>query len=197
MGDSARDPEGERNGGERALEGVRVLDLTRVVAGPFATALLADLGAEVIKVERPGTGDDYRYGPSEKGRTSLSFQNVNRGKLSNTLDVRKAEGRALLLRLCEGADVLVENFRSGFLDAQGLDSATLQARNPRLVVASLAQAGPLLMAAGWDDAPLEIVKLASAQPRGPGADDRARRVAELMNQPTLSLPEAHALLQVM
>ena len=64
----------------RVLEGLRILDLTRVVAGPFATAILADLGAEVVKVERPGTGDDYRYGPSRKGQTSLSFQNTNRGK---------------------------------------------------------------------------------------------------------------------
>ncbi len=129
----------------RLLEGVRVLDLTRVVAGPFATAVLADLGAEIIKVERPGTGDDYRYGPSPKGETSLSFQNVNRGKRSITLDVRQPEGKELLLRLCEGADALVENFRAGFLAKQGLGPGVLQARNPRLVVASLSgfgQTGP-------------------------------------------------------
>ena len=83
----------------RVLEGVRVLDLTRVVAGPFATAVLADLGADVVKVERPGTGDDYRYGPSEKGRTSLSFQNVNRGKRSITLDLRTPEGAEILKKL--------------------------------------------------------------------------------------------------
>jgi crotonobetainyl-CoA:carnitine CoA-transferase CaiB-like acyl-CoA transferase len=126
---------------QRALEGIRVLDLTRVVAGPFATAVLADLGATVIKVERPGTGDDYRYGPSPKGQTSLSFENTNRGKHSITLDVRKREGRELLLRLAEGADALVENFRSGFLGRQGLGPDVLQARNPRLVVASLSGFG--------------------------------------------------------
>ena len=82
----------------RVLEGVRILDLTRVVAGPFATAVLADLGADVIKVERPRTGDDYRYGPSPRGQTSLSFQNTNRGKRSITLDVRAPAGRDLLLR---------------------------------------------------------------------------------------------------
>jgi crotonobetainyl-CoA:carnitine CoA-transferase CaiB-like acyl-CoA transferase len=126
---------------QRPLEGIRVLDLTRVVAGPFATAVLADLGATVIKVERPGTGDDYRYGPSPKGQTSLSFENTNRGKHSITLDVRKPEGRELLLRLAEGGDALVENFRSGFLARQGLGPDVLQARNPRLVVASLSGFG--------------------------------------------------------
>jgi len=129
----------------RVLEGLRVLDLTRVVAGPFATAILADLGADVIKIERPGTGDDYRYGPSPKGETSLSFQNTNRGKRSITLDLRHPDGKALLLRLCEGADVLVENFRAGFLAAQGLGPEVLQARNKRLLVGSLSgfgQTGP-------------------------------------------------------
>jgi len=129
----------------RPLAGLRVLDLTRVVAGPFATAIFADLGAEVIKIERPGTGDDYRYGPSPPGQTSLSFQNNNRGKRSITLDVRAPEGRELLLRLVERADALVENFRAGYLASCGLGAEVLQARNPRLVVASLSgfgQTGP-------------------------------------------------------
>ena len=125
----------------RPLDGYRILDLTRVLAGPFATAILADLGAEVIKVERPGPGDDYRYGPSRKGETSLSFQNTNRGKRSITLDVRSPEGRELLLRLAERADALVENFRSGWLASQGLGPEVLQERNPRLVVAALSGFG--------------------------------------------------------
>ena len=125
----------------RVLEGVRILDLTRVVAGPFASAVLADLGADVVKVERPGTGDDYRYGPSARGQTSLSFQNTNRGKRSITLDVRRAEGRNLFLRLCERADAVMENFRAGWLASQGLGPDALQARNPRLVVASLSGFG--------------------------------------------------------
>ncbi|TFG91446.1 MAG: CoA transferase, partial [Myxococcales bacterium] len=104
----------------RVLAGFRILDLTRVVAGPFATAVLADLGADVIKLERPKTGDDYRYGPSPKGETSLSFQNTNRGKRSITLDLRMPEGRELFLRLVEGADAVVENFRAGWLARQGL-----------------------------------------------------------------------------
>ncbi len=137
----------------RVLDGVRILDLTRVVAGPFATAIFADLGADVVKVERPGTGDDYRYGPSQKGQTSLSFQNVNRGKRSITLDVRKPGGRDLLLRLAGGADALVENFRAGWLAEQGLSPAVLQAANPALVVASLSGfggTGPLAGRASYD-----------------------------------------------
>jgi len=125
----------------RVLGGIRILDLTRVVAGPFATAVLADLGADVIKVERPKTGDDYRYGPSPKGETSLSFQNTNRGKRSITLDVRTDEGRELFLRLVERADAVVENFRSGWLAQQGLSAEAIQARNPRCVVASLSGFG--------------------------------------------------------
>jgi CoA:oxalate CoA-transferase len=137
----------------RVLEGIRILDLTRVVAGPFATAVLADLGADVIKLERPGTGDDYRYGPSAKGQTSLSFQNTNRGKRSITLDVRKPQGRDLFLRLVERADAVVENFRSGFLDSQGLGADAIQARNPRCVVASLSgfgHTGPRAGQASYD-----------------------------------------------
>jgi len=137
----------------RVLDGVRVLDLTRVVAGPFATAILADLGADVIKVERPGTGDDYRYGPSARGQTSLSFQNTNRGKRSITLDVRRPEGRDLLLRLAERASAVVENFRSGFLAAHGLGADAIQQRNPRCVVASLSgfgHTGPWAGRASYD-----------------------------------------------
>ena len=143
----------------RVLEGVRILDLTRVVAGPFATAVLADLGADVIKVERPRTGDDYRYGPSPKGQTSLSFQNTNRGKRSITLDIRTERGREILLRLVERVDAVVENFRSGFLDSQGLGSEALQARNPRCVVASLSGFGHTGPRAG--DASYDIVAQAA------------------------------------
>jgi crotonobetainyl-CoA:carnitine CoA-transferase CaiB-like acyl-CoA transferase len=137
----------------RVLEGIRVLDLTRVVAGPFATAVLADLGADVIKVERPGTGDDYRYGPSPEGETSLSFQNTNRGKRSITLDLRRDEGRDLFLRLVERADAVVENFRAGWMASRGLAPEVVQARNPRCVVASLSgfgATGPLAGRASYD-----------------------------------------------
>jgi len=137
----------------RVLAGLRILDLTRVVAGPFATAVLADLGADVVKVERPKTGDDYRYGPSPRGETSLSFQNTNRGKRSITLDLREPEGRELFLRLVERADAVVENFRAGWLTRQGLSPAEIQVRNPRCVVASLSgfgATGPLAGRASYD-----------------------------------------------
>jgi crotonobetainyl-CoA:carnitine CoA-transferase CaiB-like acyl-CoA transferase len=137
----------------RVLDGIRVLDLTRIVAGPFATAVLADLGADVVKVERPGSGDDYRYGPSPKGETSLSFQNTNRGKRSITLDLRPPEGRDLFLRLVARADAVVENFRSGWLAARGLAPEVIQQRNPRCVVASLSgfgATGPQVGRASYD-----------------------------------------------
>jgi crotonobetainyl-CoA:carnitine CoA-transferase CaiB-like acyl-CoA transferase len=137
----------------RVLDGFRILDLTRVVAGPFATAILADLGAEVVKVERPRSGDDYRHGPSKPGETSLSFQNTNRGKRSITLDIRKDEGRELFLRLVENADCVSENFRAGWMSSRGLGPDVIQQRNPRCVVASLSgfgATGPLAGRASYD-----------------------------------------------
>jgi CoA:oxalate CoA-transferase len=137
----------------RVLEGIRILDLTRVVAGPFATAVLADLGADIVKLERPGTGDDYRYGPSPKGETSLSFQNINRGKRSITLDLRRDEGREIFLQLVERTDAVVENFRAGWLASQGLSPEVIQARNPSCVVASLSgfgTTGPMAGRASYD-----------------------------------------------
>ena len=143
----------------RVLDGIRILDLTRVVAGPFATATLADLGAEVVKLERPRTGDDYRHGPSQPGETSLSFQNTNRGKRSITLDLREDEGRKLFLRLVEHADCVVENFRAGWMASRGLGAEVIQQRNPRCVVASLSGFGATGPRAG--EASYDIVAQAS------------------------------------
>jgi CoA:oxalate CoA-transferase len=144
---------------DRVLDGIRVLDLTRVVAGPFATAILADLGADVIKIERPRTGDDYRHGPSKEGHTSLAFENTNRGKRSITLDVGTPAGRDVFLRLVERADAVVENFRAGWMAAHGLGPEVLQARNPRLVVAALSGFGATGPRAG--QASYDIVAQAS------------------------------------
>lgn len=132
------------------LAGLLVVDLSRVLAGPFCTRILADLGARVVKVERPRTGDDSRsYGPFVDGH-SLYFARVNRGKESIALDLKSADGRTVLDALLERADVLVENFRPGVMERLGYGPASLTARFPRLVALSLSgfgQTGP------WSDRP--------------------------------------------
>lgn len=133
--------------GSRAgpLAGLLVVDLSRVLAGPFATMLMADLGARVVKVEHPATGDDSRsYGPFLDGR-SLYFARVNRGKQSVVVDLKTPEGADLVRRLAARADVVVENFRPGVLDRLGLGAAALRAASPHLVVTSISgfgQTGP-------------------------------------------------------
>jgi crotonobetainyl-CoA:carnitine CoA-transferase CaiB-like acyl-CoA transferase len=117
----------------RPLDGMRVIDLTRVLAGPYATMLLADMGAEVIKVEEPGKGDDTRAWPAFAGGESTYFMSVNRGKKSVTLDLKAEAGKTVLRKLLAGADVLVENFRSGGLERLGFGDAELAAMNPSLV----------------------------------------------------------------
>ena len=142
------------------LAGIRVLDLTRILSGPFSTMLMADLGADIIKVEQPVTGDPARgNGPfikrvggkitPEEGQAddnfSTYFMSINRGKRSIAIDLGKPAGRGLLLRLVEHADVLIENFRPGTMTKWGLDYDSLKARNPRLVAASISgfgQTGP-------------------------------------------------------
>lgn len=131
--------------GSGPLSGLLIVDLTRVLAGPFATMMMADLGARVVKIERPGRGDDSRaYGPFIDGRSTY-FARVNRGKESVALDLRQEADRAVLLGLADRADVLIENFRPGVMDRLGLGWAALHARNPRLVYASVSgfgQTGP-------------------------------------------------------
>ncbi len=127
--------------GRRPLDGVRVLDFTRVLAGPYATALLADLGADIIKVEAPG-GDDYRHvGPFHGDGSSVIFEAVNRGKRSVVLDVKQPGDKAVALGLAQTADVVVENFRPGVADKLGLGWDALSALNPRLVYASVSGFG--------------------------------------------------------
>jgi crotonobetainyl-CoA:carnitine CoA-transferase CaiB-like acyl-CoA transferase len=138
---------------EGPLAGVRVIDLGTVVAGPFAATLLADFGAEVIKVELPGRGDTLRHlGPIKNG-ASLWFVADARGKQSITLDLRRLQGRDLLLRLVAVADALVENFIPGTLDGWGLDTQTLLRANPRLIIARASgygQTGPYRKRPGYD-----------------------------------------------
>ena len=130
-----------------ALHGTRVLDLSRVLAGPFATMLLGDLGADVLKVERPGSGDDTRaWGPpwldAPGARVSAYYLSCNRNKRSIAVDLARDEGRAAVTALAATADVVVENFRPGTLARMGLDHVTLSRANPRLITCSITGFGP-------------------------------------------------------
>ena len=136
------------------LHGVRVLDLSRVLAGPYCTMFLGDLGAEVVKVEHPDAGDDTRsWGPPFHGGESAYFLCVNRNKRSVTLDLKNPDGMELLRRLALEADVLVENFRPGTLAGWGLSEAEVRRRNPGLVYAALSAfgaSGPMKDRPGYD-----------------------------------------------
>ena len=136
------------------LSGITVLDLTRVMSGPYCTLMLADMGARVIKIEHPQRGDDTRaWGPPFVNGESVYFLSVNRNKESLTLDFKQPEGRRMLDALLARADVLVENFRPGALARLGLDYPALAARHPRLIYASVSgygQTGPLRDLAGYD-----------------------------------------------
>ncbi|NEX94147.1 CaiB/BaiF CoA-transferase family protein [Caulobacter sp. 17J65-9] len=165
------------------LAGVTVLDLSRVLAGPWATQLLADLGADVIKVERPGAGDDTRaWGPpftataeGERGDAAY-FMCANRNKRSVTVDMARPEGAALLRELAAQADVVVENFKVGGLKKYGLDYDSLRQVNPRLVYCSITgfgQSGPYAERAGYDYMIQAMGGLMSitGQPEGSAGDE--------------------------
>jgi formyl-CoA transferase/CoA:oxalate CoA-transferase len=136
------------------LSGFTIVDLTRVLSGPYCTMILADLGARVIKVEQPGKGDDTRaWGPPFLGEESAYFLSINRNKESVTLDFKPAAGREILERLIAKADVFVENFRPGTLDRAGFGWDAVHAKYPRLVYASISgygQTGPRREEAGYD-----------------------------------------------
>jgi crotonobetainyl-CoA:carnitine CoA-transferase CaiB-like acyl-CoA transferase len=138
------------------LKGLRVLDLTRVLAGPTCTQMLGDLGAEVIKIEKPGAGDDTRgfAPPFMPGtRESAYFIGVNRNKKSVTLDISRPEGQAIIRQLLAGCDMLVENFKVGALGKYGLGYETLHAEFPRLIYCSITgfgQTGPYAPRPGYD-----------------------------------------------
>jgi crotonobetainyl-CoA:carnitine CoA-transferase CaiB-like acyl-CoA transferase len=144
-----------------ALDGLRVLDLSRVLAGPWASQLLADLGADVVKVERPGTGDDTRaWGPpwlndadDESTGESAYYLCANRNKRSITIDLSQPDGQRLVKQLAGKADVLIENFKVGGLSQYGLDYASIKEVNPRLIYCSITgfgQSGPYAARAGYD-----------------------------------------------
>ena len=144
-----------------ALDGIKVLDLSRVLAGPWCTQILADLGADVVKVERPGAGDDTRHwGPpflkdaDGQDTTQASyFTACNRNKRSVTIDMATPEGQQLIRQMAAEADIVVENFKVGGLQQYGLDHASLRALNPRLIYCSVTgfgQDGPYAERAGYD-----------------------------------------------
>ena len=142
----------------KLLDGVRVLDLSRVLAGPWSGQILADYGADVIKVERPGEGDDTRtwgppwWGPAQD-RMSAYYLSANRGKRSIAIDIATPDGAGLVQRLAADADVVIENYKVGQLARYGLDYAALSAAHPALVYCSITgygQTGPMAGAAGYD-----------------------------------------------
>ena len=144
-----------------ALDGIKVLDLSRVLAGPWCTQILADLGADVVKIERPGVGDDTRtWGPpflkdanGHDTDQASYFTACNRNKRSVTIDMATPEGQQLLLQMAAQSDIVVENFKTGGLKQYGLDHATLRARHPRLIYCSITgfgHDGPYAERAGYD-----------------------------------------------
>ncbi|MEZ5478728.1 MAG: CaiB/BaiF CoA-transferase family protein [Thiolinea sp.] len=146
---------------QTTLAHIRVLDMSRILAGPWAGQLLADLGAQVIKIERPGRGDDTRsWGPpwwpdaSGQGQGESAYYScANRGKQSVTLDITQPQGQVLIRQLAAECDILLENYKVGGLAKYGLDYASLQAVNPRLIYCSITgfgQTGPYAQRAGYD-----------------------------------------------
>jgi len=138
----------------RLLEGIRVLDLSRIIAGPFCSQILGDMGAEVIKVEQPGVGDDSRsWGPPFKNGESVYFFCINRNKKSITVDMKDPRGKAIIRELAKRSDVLLENFKPGTLAKLGLDWEDLRRENPRLIFCSISgfgRTGPSAERGGYD-----------------------------------------------
>jgi formyl-CoA transferase len=129
---------------KKALEGVRVLDLSRILAGPFATQILSDLGAEIIKVEMPVIGDGTRaWGPPYVEGEAAYYLCINRNKRSITINLKSAEGRAIVRKMARDADIVIENFKADELDNMGLGYEVLRQDNPNLIFASISAYGPV------------------------------------------------------
>lgn len=155
------------------LEGYRIVDLTTMISGPLATMLLADQGADVVKVESPGGGDHTRAAANRRGGFSASFLNNNRNKRSIALDLKQSEGVAALLRLAATADVFVQNFRPGVVERLGIDEAAVRAIAPNIVYVSISgfgEVGPYARKPTYDPLVQAVSGLASIQ----GGSDEAR-----------------------
>lgn len=137
----------------KPLEGIRILDLTRVLSGPYCTMLLADMGAEVIKIETPVHGDDSRAYPPFLNGISAYYANLNRNKKSMVLNLRDKKAQNILLEMVKNADVFVENFKPGTIDKMGFGYDELKKINPKIIMASISgfgQTGPDRMLPGYD-----------------------------------------------
>jgi crotonobetainyl-CoA:carnitine CoA-transferase CaiB-like acyl-CoA transferase len=162
---------------DRPLAGLKVLDLSRLLPGPFLTLILADLGADVVKIEDPSGGDYLRWFPPSKGDASGRFLAINRGKRSVILDLKVPQGRDVLLKLVERADVLVETFRPGVMDRLGIGYARLRDVNPQLIYCAISgygQSGPYARRAGHD---LNYLALAGVLSLSARLDEATRGLA--------------------
>ncbi len=155
------------------LDGFRIIDLTSMISGPYATMILGDQGADVIKVERPGGGDHVRAGGNRVGGLAAMFLNNNRNKRSITIDLKREEGRAALMRLARGADVFVQNFRPGVVERMGVGEAAVREAAPDIVYVSISgfgEDGPFAHKPVYDPIVQALSGLASVQ----GGSDEAR-----------------------
>ncbi|MGA2127853.1 MAG: CoA transferase [Xanthobacteraceae bacterium] len=158
------------------LDGIRIIDTTSMLSGPWATMILADQGADVIKVETPGQGDHTRSLGNRRNGFSSSFLNLNRNKRSIAIDLKTIEGRDLLMRLCTGADVFVQNFRPGVVDRLGIDEPAIRAEAPGIVYVSISgfgENGPYARKPTYDPIVQALSGLTTVQA---GADDRRPRL---------------------
>ncbi len=162
----------------RPLEGVRVLDLTRVMSGPFCTSMLSDLGAEVIKIEMPGFGEEGRFFAPHVNGESTYFALLNRGKESVTVNLKSPDGIALIRDLAKKADVLVENFRPGVADRLGLGHEAMLALNPKLIYASISGFGQQGPYADWPAFDLVIQAMSGLMSITGDREGRANAVGE-------------------
>ena len=175
------------------LDGYRVIDLTSMVSGPFATMMLGDQGADVIKVEAPGGGDHVRTGGDRAGGLAAQFINTNRNKRSIAVDLKHPQGREVVLRLAAGADVFIQNFRPGVVDRLGVGEPQVRAVNPAIVYVSISgfgETGPYAAKRVYDPIIQAASGLASVQ--GGGDDQRPRLVRTILPDKLTAVTAAQA-----
>jgi crotonobetainyl-CoA:carnitine CoA-transferase CaiB-like acyl-CoA transferase len=176
------------------LEGIRIIDLTSQLSGPWATMILADQGADVVKVEMPGQGDHTRTAGNRRGGLSASFLNLNRNKRSIAIDLKSEQGRALLERLCAKADVLVQNFRPGVVERLGIDETAIRRVAPAIVYVSISgfgESGPYAAKPAYDPVVQALSGLTSVQA---GSDsERPRLIRTVLPDKLTAVTAAQAI----